>query len=178
MEKLLSKEYKEKIVAMHNKKKWGGAVAGGKVIEINKYMILSNAKSVLDYGCGYGAFKRGVEQAFPDYKYKIYEYDPGIIGKDIDPPVCDSLICIDVLEHIEPDKIDDVLQHMYDKINNWAYINICCVQSFNAFADGTNLHVLIRPPEWWIRKFDKKWDVLHLSSSPKNVLMLLKKNKL
>ena len=177
MKHLISSEYKEKIVAHHTKSKgkWGGSV-NHKQPMIHKYMLLSDAKSVLDYGSGSSAFKNGIKQMYPDYKYTIHEYEPGIIGKDEDPPVCDVTICYDVLEHIEPDKIDNVLQHIYDKTNKWFICNISCVPSFGAFGDGSNLHLLVKRPEWWVKKLStEKWDVLEMQTTEKSINMLLKK---
>jgi hypothetical protein len=181
MEHLISKEYKEIITAHHANKVWGGAV-NNKIPKIHKFMLLSNSKSILDYGAGQSAFKNGLPVFNIDYKYKIHEYEPGIPGLDEDPPVCDATICFDVLEHIEPDKIDNVLQHIYDKTNNWFLADICCVPAMSCFTvkgNKENLHPLVRKPEWWIKKFtNEKWNILELTSNHRYVNILLKKEKI
>ncbi len=175
MDSLISKEYKEKIVAFHKKRGWGGPISKNVPSIVHKYMALSKANSILDYGSGCGLFKEKMDNQYPNAKFNIHEYEPGIIGKDEDPPVCDATVCLDVLEHIEPDKIDNVLQHIYDKTNKWAYIMICCIPSHNTFPDGQNLHILQREPNWWLEKFKYEWDMFDIISGKFLIVLLIKK---
>jgi len=170
MENLVSKEYKEKLVAFHNKRKWGYAFTKDDPTTVYKYMALSESNSLLDYGAGYGEFKKQMDDEYPNAKFNIHEYEPGIVGKDEDPPVCDATVSFDVLEHVEPNKIDDVLQHIYNKTNKWAYLVICCIPARKTFPDGQNLHLLVREPEWWLEKLKYDWDIVtQVRTGPKNV---------
>jgi hypothetical protein len=67
----------------------------------------TNSVTVLDYGCGKGALK--VALGNPEW---MREYDPAVPGKDAKPEMADLVICTDVLEHIEPDLLDNVLTHI------------------------------------------------------------------
>jgi 2-polyprenyl-3-methyl-5-hydroxy-6-metoxy-1,4-benzoquinol methylase len=175
MENLISKEYKEKIVTRHTKKSWGGPISKHVPSLVYKNMILTKANSILDYGAGSGLFKEKMDIEYPNAKFNIHEYEPGIIGKDEDPPICDATVCLDVLEHIEPDKIDNVLQHIYDKTNKWAYIIICCIPSYNTFPDGQNLHILQRESNWWLEKFKYEWNMFDIVSGKFLKVLLIKK---
>ena len=175
MDSLISKEYKEKIVAFHKKRGWGGPISNNVPSIIYTYMALSQANSILDYGAGSGLFKEKMDNQYPNAKFNIHEYEPGIIGKDDDPPICDATVCLDVLEHIEPDKIDNVLQHIYDKTNKWAYIIICCTPSRKTFPDGQNLHILQRESNWWLEKFKYEWDMFDIVPGKFLRVLLIKK---
>jgi hypothetical protein len=59
-------------------------------------------QSILDYGCGRGALGAGLP--FP-----IWEYDPALPGKDAVPRPADLVVCLNVLECVEPEMIDNVL---------------------------------------------------------------------
>jgi len=65
------------------------------------------------------------------------------------------VICVDVLEHIEPDKLDNVLDHIASKTNKIFYFKVCLLPSFNSFEDGTNLHLIVEPKEFWLEKLSK-----------------------
>jgi len=173
MEKLISKEYKEKIIHLHENSRWGYAFGKKIPSMIYKYMALSQANSLLDYGSGYGEFKKQMDNQYPNAKFNIHEYEPGIIRKDEDPPTCDATICFDVLEHVEPNKIDNVLQHMYDKTNKWAYVIICTIPSNSTFPDGQNLHLLVREANWWLEKFKYEWDMFDINNTGKHLIVLL-----
>ena len=176
MDNLISKEYKNKIIEKHKKGHWGGNVEKRIPDLILKYMNLSRAKSILDYGSGYGAFKEAMQGLPGDMS--IHEYEPGVPGKDQDPPVCDATVCFDVLEHIEPSKIDNVLKHIYDKTRFWAILHICTIPSRNTFPDGKNLHLIIEDSAWWVKKFLGYWNVLEIDVTKGHVKLLLIKNKL
>jgi len=175
MKNLISNKYKDLIVQRHKKTKWGGAVEHKQKF-IKKHADEYSCKSILDYGSGYGMMKQLMQEDYPN-EYEIHEYEPGIVGKDLDPIACDMTISFDVLEHIEPNKIDNVLQHIYDKTNKIAYHNICCIPAQGSFPDGRNFHLLVKKPSWWIKKFEDKWDIISSSSGAKDKFLriLLKK---
>jgi len=171
VENLISKEYKEKIVALHNKKNWGNAIDKTTPYLVNKYMHLSNANSILDYGAGYGEFKKQMNIKYP--KLNIHEYEPGVIGKDEDPPACDATVCFDVLEHVEPNKIGGVLQHIYNKTNKWAYVVICTVPARKTFPDGQNVHLLVRESNWWLNQLKYDWNMFDIVKTSGHLKVLL-----
>lgn len=59
-------------------------------------------KNVMDYGCGKGTLASKLP--FP-----IWEYDPAIPGKDSVPRPADLVVCLNVLECVEMDMLDNVL---------------------------------------------------------------------
>lgn len=127
--------------------------------EISALIRDSNINSVNDYGCGKAA-------AWNEYNLKsLWElssvglYDPGVekYSADITVPR-DLVICIDVLEHIEPDYIDDVLNEI-DRLSTKAvFLNICTRLAGKTLPDGRNAHLLVQPQEWWrekLKRFNK-----------------------
>ena len=175
MDKYISKEYLNKIVDFRENKykTWGGAVST-KVPQIYKYIVQEDCKSVLDYGSGNSDFKKTVENLYPDYDFKIVEYEPSIPDLNVDPDVCDMTICVDVLEHVEPDKIDNVLSHIQEKTNKLCFLSICVVESYGEFNDGTNLHILVKPVEWWTEKLNEKFDTINAVSTKFHLITWVK----
>jgi hypothetical protein len=175
MDKYISKEYLNKIVDFRENKykTWGGAVST-KVPQIYKYIVQEDCKSVLDYGSGNSDFKKTVENLYPDYDFKIVEYEPSIPDLNVDPDVCDMTICVDVLEHVEPDKIDNVLSHIKEKTNKLCFLSICVVESHGKFNDGTNLHILVKPVEWWTEKLNEKFDTINAVSTKFHLMTWVK----
>jgi hypothetical protein len=106
------------------------------------------ATSVLDYGCGQGALGRALrERALPGVR--IAEYDPAIAGKDALPTFADLVVATDVLEHIEPDRLDAVLGHlrMLTRKALWLVVSTC--ETAKILADGRNAHLIVQPGIWW-----------------------------
>lgn len=111
----------------------------------------SGAKSVLDYGCGKGTLKTELGDI-------VSEYDPAIPGKDGEPQHADIVVCTDVLEHIEPDKLDSVLEHIRC-LGHWHYFVIATRPASKDLPDGRNAHLIIRDAEWWKRTLESRFDI-------------------
>lgn len=159
---LISEEYKKQITEYHKKTKWGGAVRGKEDI-IYQYMRLSKSKTLLDYGSGSGDLQRALRwEHGDDLPFSVHEYEPGKEGLDKDPPVCDVSVCIDVMEHVETDLVDNVIKHIYDRTRNFTVQNIDLKASTGAFPNFTNLHLTIKKSPWWLEKLGKYWDFVEV----------------
>lgn len=110
--------------------------------------------SILDYGCGKGALKKTLTG------FDISEYDPCIEGKDQDPDPCDMLVCLDVMEHIEPHLLDEVLAHIKSKFSKVAFISVSLIPAQAMLADGRNAHLIQESVEWWADKFKQYFEII------------------
>ena len=134
-------------------------VGGGRHVETVKKLVLTLSKSlntpnisVLDYGCGKGYLAKGLD--FP-----IYEYDPAIPGKDESPRPADIVMCTDVLEHIEPDKLIWVLDDLRRCVKQVGYFTIHTGPAKKTYADGRNTHLIQQGLAWWRGKLEKFFNV-------------------
>jgi hypothetical protein len=103
---LVSPGYRATLKAMHERQRWGadGAKHADAVRALAEKV---QAATILDYGCGRGDAGEG-DGADPGQS----GYDPGIPGKEGMPKPCDLVVCTDVLEHVEEDRLDAVLDHL------------------------------------------------------------------
>jgi hypothetical protein len=115
---------------------------------ILKLYEVTGSKSLLDYGCGKGLLAKELD--FP-----IWEYDPAIPTKDAPPRPADFVVCIDVLEHIEPDYLEATLSDLARCVKEVGYFVIATYQSKKTLPDGRNTHLIIEGKEWWREKLVK-----------------------
>jgi len=144
---LCSPEYINLLKHEHEKGAWG-VTAQTLIEDIKKVMQKNTATEVLDYGCGAGGFKK----ALNDPSIKVYEYDPGVQGKDTIPKSCEFVICIDVLEHIEPEKLKDVLKDLRRVTKGMGYFTISTIPATRILEDGRNAHLIVEGYDWWIKQ--------------------------
>jgi 2-polyprenyl-3-methyl-5-hydroxy-6-metoxy-1,4-benzoquinol methylase len=116
--------------------------------------------SILDYGCGQGTFSDVFRGYGGNAKVSIKEYDPAIEGKDKLPEPADLVLCTDVLEHVEPQCIEAVLNHLASLTQRYGYFVISLVPANKFMPDGRNAHVLIRDRKWWHAECKKRWHVM------------------
>jgi hypothetical protein len=104
--------------------------------------------SILDYGAGKCALRASLGDAIDGLKFS--EYDPAL-GKIRHMPKgkFDLVCCIDVLEHIEPGCLGDVIQSIKEKTGRVAFMTIHTGPAGKFLDDGRNAHLIQKPAEWW-----------------------------
>lgn len=106
-----------------------------------------SVSSILDYGCGAGTLGTALKaQAWP---FDFREYDPAVPGKDAMPRPADLVVCTDVLEHIERDRLDTVLGHIRALSMQGTFLVISTVPAHKSLPDGRNAHLIVESPDWW-----------------------------
>lgn len=117
-------------------------------------------KEVLDYGCGKGTFK----QAMPEH-VTVHEYDPGVPGKEL-RHTAGLVVCTDVLEHVEPEYIDDVILDIRQLCDR-ALLVINTTASNKKLDDGRNAHLIQEGRDWWLERLRPVFDNIEEHKSPK-----------
>jgi len=109
-------------------------------------------RDVLDYGCGQRSLEK--ELGFP-----IHNYDPCIAGLDAPPQPADVVVCTDVLEHIEPDCVDDVLDDLRRLTRKAGFLVIASCPAEKTLPDGRNAHLIQEGPGWWLPKLRERFRI-------------------
>ena len=151
----VSKGYKEAIIDLHDKTRWGdsgGCMAGESVIAF--LIEHPEIKTILDYGCGEGTLKSCVETAgISDKQWTLY--DPGMPEYSEKPEgKFDLVITTDVLEHVEPHMLRSTLYELYELTGKFLYNDIACYLTERIFRNGPyigqDLHINLRAPDDWM----------------------------
>lgn len=150
-EELATPYYRKQLKEAHAVRKWGGGGYSWAEPAL-AFRDQIKATNILDYGCGRGTFKRRVVELADDVG--VTEYDPGIEGKEAAPKPADLVVCTDVLEHIEPDCVDNVLQHIFTIGRRGAFMVICTKPANKILPDGRNAHLIIEGLDYWRAKID------------------------
>lgn len=171
---LISQEYIELNKKLHETNPtygMGGAKHKETIIKLAKQL---NTTSILDYGCGKGMLAKELD--FP-----IWQYDPAIPEYSSTPKPADIVVCTDVLEHIEPDKLQFVLSELKRCTKQVGYLVISTRKAVKTYANGANTHSIVQGKEWWEKKLSKYFDIgtiiekqqeceLHIVVAPKKVV--------
>lgn len=153
---LITPEYQKEQARLHAIGNYGvAALEYGQ--QVSELVETSSAKTLLDYGCG---GRRSLAQVLNcDVLYQ--GYDPGVEAYSKDPDPADLVACIDVLEHIEPECLDDVLTHLASKVKRLAFVTIHTGPAVKVLKDGRNAHLIQQLPEWWLPKLFQHFGLIH-----------------
>lgn len=144
---LISSEYLQQQRMLHARGDYG-VMSIKWTTSIAQLAHMYQCRDILDYGCGTGQVKKAIGDI-------VREYDPCIPGKDLDPDPADMVVCTDVLEHIEPDKLDEVLAHLVSKVKKALFITIALYEAEKWLPDGRNAHLIVESADWWRERLSK-----------------------
>lgn len=126
--------------------------------QIGALVRSTGAKTLLDYGSGRGdAYRRPFEIHKAWGVDKPVLYDPAFPEHDVLPPSgfqFDGVLCSDVLEHVPETEVEAFVDELFALSRGFVWASVCCRPAKKFFPDGTNLHVTLKPLEWWRRVFD------------------------
>lgn len=161
MLELISPKYREMQQILHDSPRGYGGRGDKWAETVLAVARAYEATSILDYGCGQGTLKRALLGMAGTSIFRIDEYDPAIPGKDEPPSFADLVNCTDVLEHIEPERLDKVLAHLRLLARKAVFAVISLKDSNKLLADGRNAHLIIRPSTWWRRRLEEAGFTIH-----------------
>jgi hypothetical protein len=120
---------------------------------VSQFAQVLGAASVLDYGCGKNRMKRELPHLM------IIPYDPAIPEYADPPDQHDLVVCLDVLEHIEPELLDSVLADIRRCAKLAVFLTVHLGPAHKVLADGRNAHLIQKPIGWWLPKLMEFWDL-------------------
>ncbi len=117
------------------------------------------ATELLDYGAGKGRLGQTLRDQF-GLQLQIHHYDPAIPAWSAPPAPCRFVACIDVLEHIEPELLDNVLDDLRRVTSGVGVFTVHTGPAVKFLPDGRNAHLIQRPPAWWLPKFLERFELV------------------
>ena len=154
-EKYFTKEYQ----LIHDTQKQGAQMMIGEQIvyhvwDIQKLTFEHPGTTMLDFGCGkcYGYKVKRINKLW-DCK-EILLHDIGIEEYSRKPKQSEfqSVVSVDVLEHIHEDQIDDVFKYWYHRNSQFVFATIAAYPARAELSDGINAHVNQNEWAWWQKK--------------------------
>jgi len=150
--------YKKQISHFHRVTRvgWGGSLKDAGALD--SFMFEWQPDEILDYGCGKGAM---VEMFIKDYKIPlVVGYDPGVeqFQKADLSRQYQVVCCNDVLEHIEPEYLDNVLEELNGLAKQYVWLRIDTRPAKKILPDGRNAHLILESQEWWKKKDEQFFD--------------------
>lgn len=156
--KTITEEYLQQQRQLHENPKYGTASFGFAPL-VADLIRQSGAKSVSDYGAGKKNLQVGLNnlRVYPEYK----PYDPAFPEYG-SPKPADLVCCIDVLEHIEPQLLENVLDDLASIVQKVGFFSIHMTPAGKILPDGRNAHLIQQPTSWWLPRICRYFDIIQL----------------
>jgi len=131
---------------------------------IDFFISKFNPKKVLDVGCGDNGFCKlmkvksvkcvGVDFASPQADQIAFAHNLPFKNKSFE-----WIVAFDVMEHLLPNEIHDVLKEFVRIVSKGLVFSICYrlanTNHNDYLTDKRNLHLTVQPEKWWIEQLSQ-----------------------
>lgn len=165
MSTLITEQYRAMQQEMHRNPDYG--VASVHYAPLVKQVVDSmRATELLDYGAGKGRLGDALRQLNPMQALQVRHYEPAVPEWSAPPEPCRLVTCIDVLEHIEPDLLDNVLDDLKRVTAEVGVFTVHTGPAIKVLPDGRNAHLTQQPPAWWLPRFLERFELVTFNRMP------------
>lgn len=155
---LITEGYRRMQQALHDNPSYGVASVQYAPI-VAKVIERVGANEILDYGAGKGRLGEALRSLLTD-PITVHHYDPAIPEWSAPPEPCGFVTCIDVLEHVEPELLDNVLNDLEFVTRGTGVFTVHTGPAAKVLPDGRNAHLTQRPAAWWLPKFLERFELV------------------
>ena len=165
---LITEEYRQMQADLHKNPNYG--VSSTIFAPIVDLVIQDHQLTeLLDYGAG----KCRLRDSLTQY-VKYYPYEPSNPEMSDKPEPRELVCCIDVLEHIEPECLDDVLDDLKRLTLKYGLFTIHTGPAQKILPDGRNAHLIQEPWAWWKDKLDNRFKIVRNLVIDNGIIVLVK----
>lgn len=154
---LITEEYRKLQQELHKNPEYG-TVSVSYALLVADVIRAYNVRDLLDYGAGKGRLGQTLRQH--NVHVAIHHYDPAIPEWSAQPEPCQLVTCIDVLEHIEPDCLTNVLDDLQRVTAGFGVFTVHTGPAVKILADGRNAHLIQKPVSWWLPQFMERFELV------------------
>lgn len=166
---LISETYKELNKKLHEDRPEYGTSSAKWATTIEELAHAARTGIILDYGSGKGRLAEECPSLV------VREYDPAIPGKDAPPVPALLVVCTDVLEHIEPECLDDVLDDLQRVTLSIGFFTVATRPAKKTLADGRNAHLIQQKSDWWLPKIMQRFALTQFNDLGGEFLVIVRK---
>lgn len=161
---LITPEYRDLNLTLHRDRPDYGSHGHRHAEGIRNICLSWGITSLLDYGCGKGTLIEALRVPW------ARGYDPCMPGLDGEPQPADMVVCTDVLEHVEPDCVESVFDHLRSLSKRLLFVGIATRPAAKTLPDGRNTHLTVQPAAWWLWRLLARWEPLTIQSNGKELI--------
>jgi hypothetical protein len=172
MSTLITEEYRKMQAALHENPNYGVASVqyAPTVADILKQV---GSTELLDYGAGKGRLGKTLQTLMLNPP-QIRHYEPSRPEWSATPEPAPFVTCIDVLEHIEPELLDNVLDDLQRVTLGRGFFTVHTGPAVKILPDGRNAHLIQQPASWWLPKFMSRFELTVFQSMPQGFWIVVK----
>lgn len=166
-----SDQYQAQQKSLHQDSRYGRASVGFSPLIVD-IIERTGFRSVTDYGAGKCRLRDELVKKIAQFSY--FPFDPAFPEYGI-PQAAELVVCIDVLEHIEPEYLETVIAELASITTHVGFFSIHTAPATKTLSDGRNAHLIQQPASWWLLRLLPHFDVIQLTPLKKGFWVLVER---
>lgn len=167
---MISEAYRQEQAKLHENPDYG--VASIKYAPIvSKLINALQITDVLDYGAGKGNLAKSLQI---DHECKVTMYEPSNPELADKPDSAQLVTCIDVLEHIEPEYLEEVFDDLQRCVEFYGFFTVHTGPAKKLLSDGRNAHLTQKPSQWWLPRLVSRFELVQFQSAQHGFQVLVR----
>jgi hypothetical protein len=159
---LISPDYLALQKKLHENPNYGVASIGFAPL-VRDVLKVTKARALSDYGAGKQNLKKALHQ-LGEQNFIYLPYDP--VFPEYGPAQTGDLaVCIDVLEHIEPDRVDAVIADLRRVTGQYGFFSVATGPAQKVLSDGRNAHLIQEGTAWWLPRLCRYFEIGQLQKT-------------
>jgi 2-polyprenyl-3-methyl-5-hydroxy-6-metoxy-1,4-benzoquinol methylase len=176
-DRLISPEYLSQQKQLHENPDYGVASQHFAPV-VAKVMNQYGVQELLDYGAGKGRLAQTLMQKqMVNHPFRVQHYEPTHTEWADIPEPTEMVACIDVLEHIEPELLDNVLDDLQRCTLSIGMFSVSTEPALKTLPDGRNAHLIIKPSAWWLPRIQERFDLHIFQKTPDGFFVVVMANE-
>lgn len=171
---LFSQQHIEQQKQIHEECPAYGAASQVFAPMVSELVNANNIRTLLDYGSGQGTVPQNLEL---NHKLDVQLYDPAVEKFAEAPKPAEMVICLDVLDAVEPDHVDEVLDDLAALTEKMAFFSINTQSRDDLAVGGVSEGQAFQPPEWWLPKIMARFELYYFSRIDNGFVVVLNNKK-
>lgn len=167
----ISAAYRKQQELLHRNPKYGLASLEYAPL-VRDILRATGYRSLCDYGAGKCRLASELRGWIKDLDY--HPYDPAFPDYGAAVPA-QVVTCIDVLEHVEPELLNNVIAELVALTQAVGFFTVHCGPAQKVLADGRNAHLIQQPVSWWLDRLSPHFDLIQLAPVKNGFWVLVQK---
>jgi len=161
--KIISEEYLKEQQQLHKNPSYGSSsiMFAPTVLQLINQI---KPQTLTDYGAGKQRLNLRLQELnAPKYIYQ--PFDPAFPEYG-EAKEAELVVCIDVLEHIESDFLNNVLEDLKRVTRRLGFFTVHTGPAKKKLSDGRNAHIIQKPQDWWADILARYFEILEIQPAP------------
>lgn len=165
---MISENYRKLNAELHKENPNFGTSGKRYANQVAALAMSMQTQDILDYGCGKSTLAKNLP-------FKIKQYDPAVPKYAALPEPADLVVCTDVLEHVEPEHLGEVLDHLAGLVRVKGFFIIATRPAQKTLQDGRNAHLIVEGARWWLNALWDRFDISGFQDLKEEIFVVVSK---